>query len=238
MLNIAICDDDALHGRHTAAQISALDGFAAAKLSLFTSADNLIYAITEDNYAVDIAVLDIQMESMDGIELAKRINEIAPECQIIFLSGHIEYASKVYDAEHVFFVLKSQSETYLKSALEKAVRRREGAKANYIVITNGANAQRVPWDRVQYLERVLRRTKVVTADGEYWTSAAPKELVAGLDETCYCRCHNSYYVNTASLAAMLPGEFILKSGAHIPISRSLSRQAKETFLFAGPRFGG
>ena len=72
MLNIAICDDDALHGRHTAAQISALDGFAAAKLSLFTSADNLIYAITEDNYAVDIAVLDIQMESMDGIELAKR----------------------------------------------------------------------------------------------------------------------------------------------------------------------
>ena len=95
MLNIAICDDDALHGRHTAAQISTLDGFAAAKLSLFTSADNLIYAITEDNYAVDIAVLDIQMESMDGIELAKRINELAPECQIIFLSGHIEYASKV-----------------------------------------------------------------------------------------------------------------------------------------------
>ena len=180
MLNIAICDDDALHGRHTAAQISTLDGFAAAKLSLFTSADNLIYAITEDNYAVDIAVLDIQMESMDGIELAKRINELAPECQIIFLSGHIEYASKVYDAEHVFFVLKSQSETYLKGALEKAM----------------------------------------------------------LDETCYCRCHNSYYVNTASLAAMLPGEFILKSGAHIPISRSLSRQAKETFLFAGPRFGG
>ena len=163
MLNIAICDDDALHGRHTAAQISTLDGFAAAKLSLFTSADNLIYAITEDNYAVDIAVLDIQMESMDGIELAKRINELAPECQVIFLSGHIEYASKVYDAEHVFFVLKSQSETYLKGALEKAVRRREGPKANYIVITNGANAQRIPWDRVQYLERVLRRTKVVTA---------------------------------------------------------------------------
>ena len=178
------------------------------------------------------------MESMDGIELAKRINELAPECQVIFLSGHIEYASKVYDAEHVFFVLKSQSETYLKGALEKAVRRREGAKANYIVITNGANAQRIPWDRVQYLERVLRRTRVVAADGEYWTSAAPKELVAWLDETCYCRCHNSYYVNTASLAAMLPGEFILKSGAHIPISRSLSRQAKETFLFAGPRFGG
>ena len=135
-------------------------------------------------------------------------------------------------------MLKSQSETYLKGALEKAMHRRESAKANYIVITNGANAQRIPWDRVQYLERVLRRTKVVTADGECWTSAAPKELVAGLDETCYCRCHNSYYVNTASLAAMLPGEFILKSGAHIPISRSLSRQAKETFLFAGPRFDG
>lgn len=59
-------------------------------------------------------------------------------------------------------MLKSQSETYLKGALEKAMHRRESAKANYIVITNGANAQRIPWDRVQYLERVLRRTKVVT----------------------------------------------------------------------------
>ena len=237
MLCIAICDDERIHLRHTAELIDSALAARSADISCFDSSEALLQAVVS-GYAPDIAVLDIQMESMDGIELAKRINELAPECQVIFLSGHIEYASKVYDAEHVFFVLKSQSETYLKSALEKAVRRREGAKANYIVITNGANAQRVPWDRVQYLERVLRRTKVVTADGEYWTSAAPKELVAGLDETCYCRCHNSYYVNTASLAAMLPGEFILKSGAHIPISRSLSRQAKETFLFAGPRFGG
>ncbi len=238
MLNIAICDDDALHGRHTAGQIGSYAGFGSANISLFTGAENLIYAISEDNYAVDIAVLDIQMQAMDGIELAKRINELAPECQIIFLSGHIEYATRVYDAEHVFFVLKSQSETYLEAALEKAARRRESAKANYIVITSGANALRMPWDRVQYLERVLRRTKVVTADGEYWTSAAPKELVAGLDEACYCRCHNSYCVNTACLAAMLPGEFILKSGAHIPISRSLARRAKEIFLFAGSRLGG
>ena len=121
MLNIAICDDDALHGRHTAAQISGLDGFAAAKLSLFTGADNLIYAITEDNYAVDIAVLDIQMESMDGIDLAKRINELAPECQVIFLSGHIEYARR-YDLRSMFFfVLKSQSETYLKGAQKSSI---------------------------------------------------------------------------------------------------------------------
>lgn len=236
MLKIAICDDDMLHGSHTAAQINSFKGFAAAEVKTFTKAENLIYAITEDNYAVDIAVLDIQMESMDGIELARHINDLAPECQIIFLTGYVEYVSRAYNAEHVFFVLKSESETYLESALEKAVLRRESAKKNYIIITNGATAQRMPWERVEYVERVLRRTRIVTVSGEeYWTSAAPQQLVAPLDEGCYCHCHNSYYVNTQHLASMLPGEFIMKSGEHVPISRSMSKQAKEAFLFAPSR---
>lgn len=236
MLKIAVCDDDVLHGSHTAAQISSFKGFAAAEVKTFTKAENLIYAITEDNYAADIAVLDIQMESMDGIELARHINSLAPECQIIFLTGYVEYVSRAYNAEHVFFVLKSESETYLESALEKAVLRRESAKKNYIIITNGATAQRMPWERVEYVERVLRRTKIVTTAGEeYWTSTAPQQLVSGLDEGCYCHCHNSYYVNTQHLASLLPGEFIMKSGEHVPISRSMSKQAKEAFLFAGSR---
>ncbi|WP_320128377.1 response regulator [uncultured Sphaerochaeta sp.] len=38
-------------------------------------------------YQPDIAFLDIKMPGMDGIEAAKHIREIAPDCQIIFLTA-------------------------------------------------------------------------------------------------------------------------------------------------------
>ena len=44
---------------------------------------------------VDIALLDINMPDMDGLTLAARIKETAPDTAIIFLTGYEQYASAI-----------------------------------------------------------------------------------------------------------------------------------------------
>lgn len=50
----------------------------------------------------DIFITDIDMGSLNGIDLVNEINQINPQCIIIFVSNYIHYATKVYDVEHIY----------------------------------------------------------------------------------------------------------------------------------------
>lgn len=67
---------------------------------------------------VHVAFLDIEMPGTNGIDLARRILEISPETNIIFITGHVEYA---YDAHQVYasaFLRKPIRERDIRGALQ------------------------------------------------------------------------------------------------------------------------
>ena len=51
-----------------------------------TTYDDAINKISREKY--DIAVLDIKMPTMSGIDLKKRIEEMNPDMKFIFVTGH------------------------------------------------------------------------------------------------------------------------------------------------------
>ena len=55
---------------------------------------------------VDIAFLDIHMRGMNGLDLAKRIQEIQPDCKIIFCTGYSEYAIDAFKMHASGYVVK------------------------------------------------------------------------------------------------------------------------------------
>ncbi len=58
------------------------------------------------NNPIDIAFLDVEMRGLTGVELAKEINQIQPNANIIFVTGFMNYAM---DAFHVYasdYILK------------------------------------------------------------------------------------------------------------------------------------
>ena len=81
----------------------------------------MLAMLAEDGYRPDIAVLDICMDDMDGISLAKEINRLAPACRVIFLSSYAGYLMDAYEDEHIYYVLKSDEAARLPVALRKAL---------------------------------------------------------------------------------------------------------------------
>ena len=59
------------------------EGFRIAKAQ---SGEEAIKVFQEEG--PDVTLLDIWMPGMDGIEVLKRLKWIAPECQVIMISGH------------------------------------------------------------------------------------------------------------------------------------------------------
>jgi len=58
------------------------------------------------DHPVDIALLDICMPEMDGIELAAEIKRLSPYTAVIFLTGHPEYALRAFEVHAIGYLLK------------------------------------------------------------------------------------------------------------------------------------
>ena len=62
-------------------------------------------AYVEEN-AVDIAFLDINMRGIGGLQLAKKIIELRPECKVVFCTGHEEYAVSAFQLHVSGYLMK------------------------------------------------------------------------------------------------------------------------------------
>lgn len=69
-------------------------------------------------HAVDVAFLDVEMPQMTGLELAKRIKDMRPNVNIIFVTAYEEYAFEAHKLYASGYLLKPVKEEDVRAALE------------------------------------------------------------------------------------------------------------------------
>jgi len=71
-----------------------------------------------------VAVLDVEMPGMNGIEAAKRIRKASPSTTVVALStyGDIHYRERMFEAGAAGYVLKNEAIADLANAVEAALR--------------------------------------------------------------------------------------------------------------------
>ena len=74
-----------------------------------------------ENHTPDIALLDIDMPGMNGLELAARIREMHPDTAIIFLTGYSEYALDAFQLHASGYLMKPINREKLASEVEYAL---------------------------------------------------------------------------------------------------------------------
>ncbi len=233
MIRIAVFDDTRERCEALAALLEKELSGRSVEIEIFPSTGELLRYITSGGYAPDIAFLGVELWDGDGIELAKKLNELIPACRIVFLSDSLRPASEVYRAEHVWFILRPELPRYLAAALERALTPIETGRDRGIVVKGRGHAAFVPLEKLLYLERCRRTTLVRTTSTEYVCSERPASLLGGELAESFIRCHVSYWVNREKITALEKGEFVLCDGTRIPISRSRRDEARAAFLSRG-----
>ena len=231
MIHILICDDIKQHANETVhnlvCQAAAHD--ETVDLTIFTDAAALLRAMQDQPDLAEIAVLDIAMDEMDGITLAKHINTIAPRCQIIFLTCYVDYAMDAYDAEHVCFVLKKALEERMWPAIEKAHAKYMALEKAYFTATTTGGARIFPFSDICYFERSGRKTRIKTVEEDFWISDRLPGIAAQNLPEHFLRCHQSFIVNLDYVRGVERNVFYLRDGTVIPISRAYSKASFAAF---------
>lgn len=113
-MNILALDDEEI----------ALEGLVAAVRKVEPTAQ--IYSFNKPKEALefcrttpcDVALLDIQMRNMNGVELAKKVKGVNPNTNIIFTTGYSDYMKEAFDMYASGYVLKPVTPAKLKKELE------------------------------------------------------------------------------------------------------------------------
>ena len=228
MLTAAVCDDDPAVLARAEEILRRQLAAVPHEIRTYPSADAMLEEIRTEAFVPQIAVLDIQMPGESGIGAARLLNEKLPACRVIFLTDYVAYVSSVYETRHSYFVLKGEMEEHLPKAAEKAVR--ELRDRTVLHFRAEGEWVAVPAEELLYMERQLRKTRVVTDSGEYLTYSAPSGLLDGNAAEPVVRCHSSYWVNLSRVRSMSAESFLLTGGESVPISRRYKAAARSAFF--------
>lgn len=101
MIAIAVDDEPLMLGALCKA-VSASDDITA--VTRFSGCSEALEWVAKNH--CDVAFLDINMRGMGGLELAKKITELRPECRIVFCTGYEEYALSAFKLHAAGYLLK------------------------------------------------------------------------------------------------------------------------------------
>ena len=115
-MNILIVDDEKLIVDDLTHEVRALLPGRSLRIDGTTSAVDAVQMAEQTEY--DVALLDIDMPDMDGLNLARRLIAACPAVNIIFVTGYKDYAIEALDLYCSAYLVKPVGARKLKKAFE------------------------------------------------------------------------------------------------------------------------
>ncbi len=224
---IAICDDEEKQRAYIKSLVEEWlhQTFHHAKIQEYASSEQLLFEQAYDR--TQILFLDIEMEKMDGIALAREIRRHNRQMQIIFVTGYMEYIQEGYDVEALHYLLKPVSQEKIDSVLERAVERLKTADA-VLLVECGGEVLRLPLKEIRFIES-NRNYNIIHADTDYEMRGTLSELEGKLDEA-FVRVGRSCLVNLNYVRRIGKTELILNTGEKLLVPRGSYKKLNEAFI--------
>lgn len=229
-MNIGICGKENTDMMQIMQILQEYADMASMKLELsyFLEKEELLEAVKQKNN-IDVVFLEIESDFKESISMASSINVEYPECQIVFYSKSLQYATEVYGTVHTYFVLKDE----LPKRVEEIFRRileeqKEKQKRIQLSVIGGTKLILSP-EEIIYFERTKRITRVVSIYGIYEIRDKLDDVMTKILPKDFFRCHNSYIIGISSIREITKNHFIMVNGDSVTISRSYKKLAEKMF---------
>lgn len=209
-MKIALCDDSRIDIEIITEflKIYFSDKMLNCLTEAYDSGDELLKAVKEGTL-FDVVFLDIYMEPILGIDVARELRKNKYEGAIIFLTATDEYAVDSYDVMALGYLLKPHSYDKFCKVMDRFL---ETYKEDTYQIKRRGGVISVPLSEIMYIESSNSKCILHRKDTEVYTIYKKlDEIEAELNDPSFLRCHQSYIVNM-SYVESAEDQFVLTNG--------------------------
>lgn len=230
MLKIAICEDEIEQQKILKQYLEQILNQISNKYEiLFFNSGEALFKNYPQN--IDIFLLDIQMDKLNGMEVAKKIRQIdKKEVEIIFTTSLIEYIQEGYEVRAYRYLLKPIKLENLKKHIISCVEEVNRNKSSYIVINEKNDAYKLKISDITYIEIQKREMTIHTINKDYIINSSMSKMENELSKYNFYRCHKSFMVNIDFIKNIKQYVAILDNKEEVPISRYKFKDTKARFL--------
>lgn len=235
MFKIAICDDEKNFRKILYKIIKDYmdkNGYLC-KIEEFESGKKFI-ALGISMTKFDIVFLDISMDEMDGMKVAKEIRKVSNDIFIVFVTAFINWALQGYNVNAIRYILKN-NEHFPELIFEcmDAINKRMNYSVKKKEFKFNEGIKNVFLEKLLYIESRLHKLEFYIMDdniNRYTLYGKLDDIEKELDNKDFLRIHQSFLVNIKHIANISQYEAVLNNGTRLKISKNRYKFARENFI--------
>lgn len=242
-MNIAICDDEENVRVYIRKLIQKQS--VSCKITEFSAGNELLQFQNHANAeSIDILFLDISMEDMDGMTVAKQLRNQMKKKQeavwgslplLIFVTGYPEYMAEAFAVNAFQYIVKPIKESNFEKIFLQAVREyqclieKKQKEQKEILVRNGNTTRSVSSDDIYYIESSNRKVILYLLHEkiEYYDKISELESELKPD---FFRIHKGYLINMKYVERYDRTQVGLKNGDSLLISKYKYQEFVKNYL--------
>lgn len=225
MIQIAVCDDEALHCKIAEEKINlCMQSLNVQyRIDLFFSGAELLNSPID----YDLLFMDIELKKeKSGLAIASEYARLR-QTKVILLTSHTEEMPNGYKIHAFRFLTKPIDTQNLKEALQSALN--EIASDKKLLLKNENHGQSTVYlDKIIYAEAGPKSCCLLTVNGIYTYPHGIEQLKAELDSPDFYQPHRTYIINLNHIKS-IDHYIIMATGEKIPISRRKKKDFLEIY---------
>lgn len=150
----------------------------------------------------DLALLDINMPDITGLELAYELKAIQNNISIIFQTAYDEHALEAFTIGANGYLVKPFSIEELKKAIERIISQISVAEKAYLMSKNGKNYYMLKPEDIYYVKADLTEVMLRSKEGFSYYPQKISDLEKLLSEHNFIQVHRSYLINIDKIKEM------------------------------------
>lgn len=183
--------------------------------------------------STELFLLDIEMNQMNGIEVAKKLRMHNYKGDIIFLTAHKEYVFEGYQVHALNYLLKPVDKTKLFSCLSEIEEKYHGNCYTYK--DKEQDNISIPYSSILYISVNRHYVYIYTAEKTYEQYTNLNALIQKLPYH-FVQVHRSYIVNLQHIQKYSNGKIHLSDGGSLEVGRTYLKEFKNRYFRYVTRF--
>lgn len=183
-------------------------------------------------YPVDLLFLDIEMPALSGVDFCKMV---PPQCMVIFVTAHSQYAVDGFDLNAVDYLLKPYTQERFMQAIQKAhdyylFLKQSGQKQQqYLFIRADYQLQKIALGDIVCIEGLDDYVKICLQDQRTVVSRITmKAMEEKLPLHSFVRIHRSFILPLSRIEG-IRNKVISAAGREFPVGSSYEAQVMRIF---------
>ena len=235
-MNISICDDDIRDIERLEKLIGEYDKQAGIGIYFaeYKSGSELLHSLKSDS-DTDAIFLDINMDGMDGLEVAKKIRMDMEDVPIILVTAYMNYALDGYKVRATRFLIKDDLDKTIFECMDDICRDMQ-RRSNKIMFSCVGGDVCLKATDILLIETAGHKNIIHLSNQTYEIYKKLDDMEKQLKPHGFLRIHNSFLVNMDHVRSINNYVLTMDDGKQLPVPRGRYKEVRREFaLYAGDR---